>query len=157
MLLWWKNLNLRKNETLETLLIIFRWLLRESEVLSQNWAVKQETKPLSLYWESNILHCPNFIRIPCHPWGQHGVTWSWPGLKSNSLTSVRDPPDSRNGSPSLGHSLNPSLSATAAAAIRSKSKEKIWMTPDYSTAVHCLGHIFNKYVFICLFLAQLTQ
>ena len=69
-----------------------------------------------------IRHRPDFIWIPCHPRGQHGVTWSRTRpRKSNSLASARDPPDSRSGSPSLGRSLNPSLSP---AAIKSRSREK---------------------------------
>lgn len=85
----------------------------------QNWAVLQRVTSFLQCLESDIPHCPDFIWIPCHLRGRHGVTGSRPGPKSNSLASVRDPPDSRNGSPSLGHSLNPSLSA---AAIKSGSQ-----------------------------------
>ncbi|TKS66299.1 hypothetical protein D9C73_000355 [Collichthys lucidus] len=52
--------------------------------------------------------------------------------------SERDPPDCRSGSPSLGHSLNPSLSA-AAAAIKNMSKEKTGMSQDCGAPVQSLG------------------
>ncbi|TKS66298.1 hypothetical protein D9C73_000354 [Collichthys lucidus] len=52
--------------------------------------------------------------------------------------SERDPPDCRSGSPSLGRSLNPSLSA-AAAAIKNMSKEKTGMSQDCGAPVQSLG------------------
>lgn len=98
--------------------------------------------PLTALWGSHLVFAYSFFfSLNCPP--PKRPTWGDVILARTEILpgfSERTPPPPDSRSPSLlGRSLNPSLSAAAAASVKSRSKEKMGMTQDCRTVVHCTG------------------